>query len=188
MFGFTPHETFIAGLAALWIFSAAVSSLPPPTGASGVFYTWAYKFLKIIAGDLGTSFGKYIPPAAAIMLAISCLLTLSPTACKQQAPPAWAATAPALTVPGELIAGANYAVMGYEKDAAAGMAYTQDATLKAVMSDIQKALTLAQPAFNSWEAALKANPAASEPAALPAALTQIQNDIAKLPAQLQKGK
>jgi hypothetical protein len=127
---------------------------------------------------------------AVVVLALAVMLA----GCKTQAPPTWAATTPALATPGELISGANYAVFGYERDVLAyttnpatnpSLAYTTNATLKAVMSDMQKALMIAQPLFDSWESATKTNPAAPQPAALPAALTAIQNDIAQLPAQLK---
>lgn len=60
----TPKEWFILGIAALWIYSAAVSSLPQSTEQSSTFYTWFYAFLKRIAGDLSATFGKYIPNTA----------------------------------------------------------------------------------------------------------------------------
>lgn len=61
---FTSTEWFVAGVAALWIFSAAVAALPVPDTGSGTFYKWAFRFLKIIAGDLSATFGKYLPPQA----------------------------------------------------------------------------------------------------------------------------
>jgi len=65
MFGLnlSSNESFFIGIAALWLFSAAVGALVPPTDQSGAFYKWAYTFLKAIAGDLNTVFGKYMPPA-----------------------------------------------------------------------------------------------------------------------------
>lgn len=64
MFGLTPKEAFIAGVGALWLFSAAVGAMQPPAADAKGFYPWSYKFLKTIAGDLTALFGKYIPPAA----------------------------------------------------------------------------------------------------------------------------
>ena len=61
MFGLSTYESFILGVAALWVFSAAVSALPEPGATSGKFYAWLYKFLKQISGDLSAQFGKYIP-------------------------------------------------------------------------------------------------------------------------------
>lgn len=65
MFGLSSNETFILGVGCLWVFSAGVSSLPTPTTGSSTFYQWAFKFLKTIAGDLGSTFGKYIPAPTA---------------------------------------------------------------------------------------------------------------------------
>jgi hypothetical protein len=160
----------------------------------GIVLTFLFAVLRAWAGLIqndatapvsSTANKSSIPPVVGLLLLFALIPVLM--GCKtQQPPPAWAATAPALTLPGELIAGANFAVVGYEKDAAAGVAYTKDAALKAVISDIQKALVVAQPAFNTWEAAAKTNPSALEPADLSAALLTIQADIGKLPAQLQK--
>lgn len=63
MFGLTPKEAFIAGVGALWLFSAAVGAMQQPAPDQTGLYPWAYKFLKSIAGDLTALFGKYIPPA-----------------------------------------------------------------------------------------------------------------------------
>jgi len=68
MFGLSANESFALGIVALWVYSAAVGALPEPTEKSGQFYQWAYKFLKIIAGDLSAKFGQYIPKAAAILV------------------------------------------------------------------------------------------------------------------------
>ena len=63
--GITTHVgAFIAGVAALWIFSAFVGALDPATAQSSPWYRVMFKFLKTIAGDLGSVFGKYLPPAA----------------------------------------------------------------------------------------------------------------------------
>ena len=63
MFGLSTNESFILGVAVLWIYSAAVASLPEPSASSTPFYAWAYKFLKSISGDLSAKFGSYIPSA-----------------------------------------------------------------------------------------------------------------------------
>jgi len=100
--------------------------------------------------------------------------------CKTVAPlPVWAPNS-SVAVAGEAIASANAAVVQYEKDVQAG--FTPTVALNNVMSDIQQALTIAQPAFNAWEAAVRANPSATEPTALPSALTRISTDLAKLPS------
>jgi hypothetical protein len=63
MFGLnlSSQEAFVLGIAALWVFSAAVGALEAPADSSSPFYKWAYRFLKAVAGDLGSVFGKYIP-------------------------------------------------------------------------------------------------------------------------------
>ena len=97
-----------------------------------------------------------------------------------QAPlPAWAPNSQ-IAVTGEAIASANAAVMQYENDVLAG--FVPSPTLKTVMSDIQQALVIAQPLFDGWEAAVKTNPAAPEPASLPSQLTRISTDLSKLPS------
>ena len=101
--------------------------------------------------------------------------------CKKSAPPAWAITAPERTV-GDVIASANAAVVKYEADVAAGVPATANPQLKAAMNDIQKSLTVAQPAYNVWSAQLKANPAAPEPANLAGAITAIQTLLGELPS------
>jgi hypothetical protein len=78
----TTTAAFVAGIAALWIFSAAVGALQAPTQQSSALYTWAYKFLKTIAGDLGSVFGKYLPSISngtkvmLVLLAAGVALTL----------------------------------------------------------------------------------------------------------------
>jgi hypothetical protein len=96
--------------------------------------------------------------------------------------PAWAPTAPIATA-GESIAAANAAVVQYEADVKAG--YVPSPTLNAIMSDIQQALVIAQPAFDQWETAARANAAAAEPVALPTQLTRISTDLSQLPTVTQ---
>ena len=68
MFGLSANESFILGVGALWVYSAAVAALPEPTDKSSTFYSWAYKFLKAISGDLSAKFGQYIPKVAAVLI------------------------------------------------------------------------------------------------------------------------
>ena len=96
-------------------------------------------------------------------------------------PPAWAVTAPERTV-GDIIASADAAVVKYEADVSAGVPAAANPTLKATMSDIQKSLTVAQPAYKVWSNALKANPNAQEPADLAGAITAIQTLLGELPS------
>lgn len=39
-------------LAASWLFSAAVSSMPAPTATTGGFYSWLFNFTHVLAGAL----------------------------------------------------------------------------------------------------------------------------------------
>lgn len=97
MFHLTPNQSFLLGVSALWMFSAAVSALDAPDAQSGHFYRWLYKFAKMIAGDLASSvLGKYMPGVSvtsitkdgvtAAVLAILCLsLVFAPiVGCTQQ--------------------------------------------------------------------------------------------------------
>ena len=117
------------------------------------------------------------------MKRLALLLALLPLAgCKTvTAPvPAWAPNSQ-VAVTGEAIASANAAVVQYETDKKAP-GFVLNATLDGVMSDIQQALVIAQPLFDGWETAVKTNPAAPEPAALPSQLTRISTDLSKLPS------
>lgn len=80
MFGLSSHDSFLLGIGGLWTFSAAVGALQPPVTSSSAFYKWAYAFLKVISGDLGTVFGKYLPPAsgsaATKAVLLICLMSL----------------------------------------------------------------------------------------------------------------
>lgn len=40
-------------LAGWYVFSSMVSGMPAPTSTSGVSYTWAYRSLHLLAGNLG---------------------------------------------------------------------------------------------------------------------------------------
>jgi len=102
--------------------------------------------------------------------------------------PAWAPNAQIATV-GSIISSANAVVVGYEKDQA-DCAATPTLTkcpgvsnkgIHAAIQDIQKALTIAQPEYDTWVAQIKANPDATEPADLAAAISTIQTTLAQLP-------
>jgi hypothetical protein len=62
MFGLSSQTWLVIGIGALWTFSAFVNSLPAPTTTSPVWYQILFRFLSFIQGDLGSTFGKYIPP------------------------------------------------------------------------------------------------------------------------------
>lgn len=107
-----------------------------------------------------------------------------------QAPlPPWTPNARVATV-GSYIAAANAVVVGYEqdqKDCATTPALTKcpgvaNLAVHAAVQAIQQALTIAQPEFTQWEAAIKANPGATEPANLAAAISTITTVLARLPS------
>lgn len=45
-------QTFWRGLAALWVFSAAISALNPPDQHSGRAYRWLFTFAHLLAANL----------------------------------------------------------------------------------------------------------------------------------------
>lgn len=63
------HE-FWAAVGAYWVFSAAVSSMPPPSANSAAGYVWIYRFLHTLAGNVTTVFGNKIPGVTASVLTV----------------------------------------------------------------------------------------------------------------------
>jgi hypothetical protein len=108
-------------------------------------------------------------------------LALPLTACKTVTAslPNWAPTQP-VAAAGYAIASANAAVTQYEADVKNG--FVPSPTLRTVMSDLQQALAVAQPIFDQWELAARANASAAEPAVLPAQILRITNDLGQLTA------
>lgn len=102
--------------------------------------------------------------------------------------PAWAPNAQ-IAITGSVISSAVSVVNGYEqdqRDCAAQPTLTKcpgvsNAAIHSAVSNIQKALTIAQPEFNAWETAVRANPVAGEPADLIAAISTLQTTLAQLP-------
>lgn len=109
-------------------------------------------------------------------------MAMDVSGCKQvTAPlPAWAPNSQVATA-GYAIAAANGAVVQYEADKKAP-GFVLNATLDATMSDIQQALAVGQPIFDQWEAQARTNATAPEPPTLPAQITRITSDLAKLPS------
>lgn len=93
--------------------------------------------------------------------------------------PSWAMT-PQIADAGYAISAAVGAVDQYEKDVANG--FVPAPALRSVMSDMQQALAVGQPIFQQWEVSARANATAPEPTALPAQITRITSDLAKLPS------
>jgi hypothetical protein len=79
-----------------------------------------------------------------------------------------------------VLAGATAAVNQYEADVKGG--YIPPAALRQTMQNIQESLTVATPAFQAWDAALRTNPNAPEPATLAAAVSAIQSAMNLLPS------
>lgn len=64
MWQFILAHQFWTAVAAYWLFSAAVSSMPDPSEKSSSGYTWFWKFTHIIAGNLNNAFGGKVPGVA----------------------------------------------------------------------------------------------------------------------------
>src|SRR5712671_4980546 len=58
---FVLAHQFWSAVVLYWIFSGAVSSMPDSAAATNPAYTWLYRFLHTIAGNLTTAFAGRIP-------------------------------------------------------------------------------------------------------------------------------
>jgi hypothetical protein len=58
MFEFVLAHQFWSAVVLYWIFSAAVSSMPDPTANGNPGYSWLYRFLHTIAGNLTTALSE----------------------------------------------------------------------------------------------------------------------------------
>lgn len=155
------------------------------SGASAIGLALCRAWVGMLQGDPAP-----IPPAtppagsgtgstAALILGLLMLSVSLATGCAKPGPlPVWAVTAPEATT-GSIISAAVSAVNQYEVDVKTG--YVPPAVMKTAMQDIQKALSVAQPQYVQWNAALKANPQSTEPADLAAAISTIQATLAQLP-------
>ncbi len=93
MFEFVTQHEFWAAVAAYWIFSAAICSMPDPAPNSSPGYLWLFRFLHTLAGNLTTAFreaaryrasgspGSKIPGLKALLLLLTIPLLLSASAC-----------------------------------------------------------------------------------------------------------
>jgi hypothetical protein len=174
--------TFIAGYQGLtavlnpaqshiWLIVTVVS-----TFAVGLCQVW----VRQLEGDAPAT--ATTAPAAKIVPVVLCAIALSVAlvGCKTAATPlpSWAVNGQQALV-GDVIAGADAAVVQYETDVKGG--YRPPVSERAAMQAIQESLAIAQPEYNTWAAALKANPAAVEPANLNAVISTIQTALATLP-------
>ncbi len=48
----SDSQSFAGGVAALWVFSAAVSAMSVPTEKSGPGYQWLFRFAHLLAANL----------------------------------------------------------------------------------------------------------------------------------------
>lgn len=179
MFGLSSQDAFILGVGALWVFSAAVGALPSPNAQSSAFYQWLFKFLKVISGDLGSVFGKYIPPTSTTPIAafflLGILVLFSGCAHNVNTPlPQGAINQPDAETNAVLQAG-HAAADRYETDVKNG--FVPSASLKVAVANLVKALNIADPLYQAWHATLLTNAAAPQPAALPSAVSQVSASL-----------
>lgn len=77
-----------------------------------------------------------------------------------------------------ILQAAHAAVVQYNTDVAAG--FVPSATLKSAVSQLTNALDIAQPLEQTFDATLRTNPAAAEPAALSTAVSQVSAAMTNL--------
>jgi hypothetical protein len=81
MFQFLMQHQFWSAVVLYWIYSAAVSSMPDPAADTNPGYTWLYRFLHTIAGNLTTAFSGKIPGLKTLVLILAIPLVLVSPAC-----------------------------------------------------------------------------------------------------------
>jgi len=81
MFEFVSQHQFGIAVAAYWIFSAAVSSLPDPSPSGSAGYLWLYRFCHTTAGNITTALGSRIPELKALLIVLLAPLLVASTAC-----------------------------------------------------------------------------------------------------------
>ena len=78
---FLNQHEFWSIVVLYWIYSAAVSSMPDPAANTNPGYTWLYRFLHTIAGNLTTAFSGKIPGLKPLVLILAIPLLLVTPAC-----------------------------------------------------------------------------------------------------------
>lgn len=63
LFSIVQNPWLYAMVAAYWIFNAAVESMPEPIPNGSPGYTWLYKFLNTLSGNVQEAFKHKIPGA-----------------------------------------------------------------------------------------------------------------------------
>jgi hypothetical protein len=81
MLQFVLQHQFWTAVALYWIYSAAVSSMPDPTANANPGYTWLYRFLHTIAGNLTTVFNSKIPGLKTLAFLLIVPFVLATPAC-----------------------------------------------------------------------------------------------------------
>ena len=81
MLDFVMQHQFGIAVAAYWIFSAAVSSLPDPAPNGNRGYLWLYRFCHTTAGNLSTAFAGKIPGVKVVAIVLMLPLLFSTAAC-----------------------------------------------------------------------------------------------------------
>jgi len=81
MLEFVTQHQFWSAVVLYWIYSAAVSAMPEPAANANPGYTWLYRFLHTIAGNLTTAFSGKIPGLKTVVFLLIVPLLLVPSAC-----------------------------------------------------------------------------------------------------------
>lgn len=177
MFHLTPNQSFLLGVGALWVFSAAVSALDSPDATSGHFYRWFYKFAKMIAGDLASSaLGKYLPGVSAVaksgvtgaVLALVCMsLVFAPVlGCTQQQK---------VSVAQEIV---NWTpALTSAVNTAGGLVETLDPPSALIITPTLAAINALSPQLVAAAKTYLANPSQTTIQLLQALITQMQNNV-----------
>src|SRR5262245_31606002 len=79
MFQFVTQHQFWSAVVLSWIFSAAVSAMPDPDANPA--YTWLYRFLHTIAGNLNNAFSGKIPGLKTLVFLLILPFVLLTPAC-----------------------------------------------------------------------------------------------------------
>lgn len=141
------HQFWVA-VAAYWLYSAAVSSMPEPTGGNG--YKWLYGFCHAIAGNLTTAFGSKIPGMKVLALILLLPLTLALPSCAAiQIHPGAVNTFDSATF--DVLVAAKATIDTSRAQYTAG---ALSPTLVPIIDAIAKAYDVAYPAWTAWRTSL----------------------------------
>ncbi|HVW78502.1 MAG TPA: hypothetical protein VHB45_12875 [Alloacidobacterium sp.] len=163
-----------------------------PTATSSPFYTFLYKFLKTLAGDLKSRFGQYIPldnaastasatATKTLSLFVLCAaLSLSVAGCAHQvnAPLPKGAINSIDAQTNAVLQAGHAAAAQYEADVKAG--FVPSGTLKAAVAQLVNALNVADPLYQTWHSVLQSDPGAAQPAQLASSVSQVSSSLATI--------